>query len=119
MAGTDIPGRTDPVIDALDGLVLALEANLEASQVAIRRASEIRSLRAEGLQFREIVDETGRPMVVQLISENLERLSERGAALRRAQAAVLHSEGLTMDQIARLFGVSRQRISAILKEATP
>ena len=40
--------------------------------------------------------------------------------LRRAQAAALHDEGLTMDRIAELFGVTRQRISQILRsrEAT-
>lgn len=110
------PSDSDPVLEALDGLVAALRENLEASRVAIDRAVQIKALRTRGMAFRDIVDETGRPLVVELISENLERLSQQGAALRRAQAHALHADGLTMDKIADLFGVSRQRISAILKE---
>ena len=32
------------------------------------------------------------------------------------EARVLHGEGMTMDQIAKLFGVTRQRVSALLRE---
>jgi predicted transcriptional regulator len=36
--------------------------------------------------------------------------------VRRTEARTLHREGLTMDQIAQLFGVTRQRVSALLRE---
>lgn len=105
----------DPVISALDNLVEALSRNIEASELAIRRARTIKELRAEGLDYRAIADETGEPLVVQLVTQNLERLRVYGAQLRHAHAAALHDEGLTMDQIAELFGVTRQRISALLR----
>ncbi len=109
-------GRTtDPVLTALEGIVAALESNIEVSRAAIERARLIAELRFQGLAYREIADETGRPLVVEMISENLNRLRTSGAALRRAQAAALHDEGLTMEQIADLFGVTRQRISTILR----
>ncbi len=108
----------DPVLLALEGLVAALKSNIEASQAAITRASRIRDLRTRDLAYRDIADETGKPLVVELITENIERLRTSGAALRRAQARALHEEGLTMDQIAELFGVTRQRISAILQKGT-
>lgn len=109
--------QTDPVIDALDGLVDALAQNVEASRLAMQRAETIKELRAQGLLYRDIADETGAPVVVQLVTENLDRLRVYGAQLRQAQAAALHDEGLTMDQIAGLFGVTRQRISALLRSA--
>ena len=31
-------------------------------------------------------------------------------------AWALHREGMTMDEIAKLFGVTRQRVSALLRE---
>ncbi len=37
-----------------------------------------------------------------------------GAAWRRAEARALHQEGISMDRIAQLFGVTRQRVSALL-----
>jgi len=105
----------DPVIEALDDLVEALAQNIEASELAMKRARNIKELRARGLPYRDIADETGAPVVVQLVTANLDRLRLFGARLRQAQAAALYDEGLTMDQIAGLFGVTRQRISALLR----
>lgn len=105
----------DPVIEALDNLVDALVKNVEASELAMQRAHTIKELRARGLPYREIADEIGDPVVVQLVTANLDRLRVYGGQLRQAQAAALYEEGLTMDQIATLFGVTRQRISALLR----
>ena len=107
------------MLTALESLVSDLERNVEASRLAIERAERIATLRHEGLQYREIVDETGRPLVVELINENMERLRTSGAALRLAQASALHDEGMTMEQIAEVYGVTRQRISAILRGRRP
>ncbi len=109
--------RGDPVLDALTELVDALEENIAANRAAIERAAMIRTRRAEGADYRTIVDEAERPLVVELVTANTRRLHTHGARLRRAVAGALHDEGLTMEQIAELFGVSRQRISAILREA--
>lgn len=114
------PANTpDPVIEALDELVDALHRNIEANRTAMEQAGTIKDLREQGLDYREIADETGSPLVVQLVTENLDRLRIHGARLRQAQATALHSEGMTMEEIAELFGVTRQRISALLKEARP
>lgn len=107
--------NSDPVLVALDDLERSLEENVAASRAAIERIREIRHLRGTDLDYRDIAEKTGPPMVVATISANLERLRTSGAALRRAQAQALHDEGLTMEQIAGLFGVTRQRISAILR----
>lgn len=104
----------DPVLAALTAVVADLEANLEATVIAIERAKEIAELRRQGQAYREITDATGRPLVIRLITENLARLQSSGAALRFEQAKALHDEGLTMEEIGGLFGVSRQRVSAIL-----
>lgn len=118
MTGTPA-SKPDPVIDALDELVAALTQNVEANRAAMEQAQTIKDLRGQGLDYRAIADETGSPLVVQLVTENLDRLRVHGARLRQKQAAALHAEGMTMDEIAELFGVSRQRISALLKEARP
>ncbi len=46
----------------------------------------------------------------------MERLLRVSARLRWAEARALHAEGVTMDKIAALFGVTRQRISGLLRE---
>lgn len=113
--GADTHGSGDRVLMALADLTVDLEKNLEATQLAIERAAEMRRLREEGTSHRDIVSETDEPLVVELITENLERLRNSGAAVRQAQAAALYEEGMTMEQIAQLFGVTRQRISVLLR----
>jgi hypothetical protein len=107
----------DDVLHALDGLVEALSHNIAASKTAMKRAHVIREMRDQGLAYREIADAIGEPMIIQLVTDNLDRLRFSGAQLRQAQAAALYDEGLTMDQIATLFGVSRQRVSALLRSS--
>lgn len=107
--------ETDEVLVALDSLIKDLEENIDASRRAIDLADQIRALRRDGHSYTQILDETGRPLVVELITDNLERLQTSGSSVRHAHAAALHSEGMTMDQIAGLFGVSRQRISALIR----
>ena len=51
---------------------------------------------------------------MQLLTQGSAALYIAGANVRRAEAEALYAEGLTMEQIARSFGVTRQRVSALL-----
>lgn len=115
MSGRSNEASHDVVLEALSSLVQALERNVELSKLAIKRAEAVEALRTQGRLYRDIVNETGKPLVVEIVTENLQRLGTTGAALRLAEARALHDEGLTMQQIAELYGVSRQRISAVLR----
>ena len=99
----------------MEDLRAALDANLEAAQEIRRRIDRFVAARAEGRSYRDIVTGEPRPLIVELVTGKLERLATVGSTLRRAEAAALHDEGLTMEAIAELFGVSRQRVSALLK----
>jgi predicted HTH domain antitoxin len=57
--------------------------------------------------------------VVERISTVLAALSTAGHTWRREQAAALQSEQVSINRIAALFGVSRQRISALLRDNGP
>jgi len=106
---------TDPVLEALEGLVRALRNNQARIEATIARAERIREQREEGLSYREIESGVERPLIVELTRDNLAALVEAGSRLRRAEARALHAEGMTMEQIAELFGVTRQRVSALLR----
>jgi len=108
------PGE-DPVLEALADLVRALEANMERARASIDRAATIRRERLAGRAYRDIESGQQRPLIVELTRDNLAALVEAGSRLRRAEARALHAEGMTMEQIAALFGVTRQRVSALLK----
>lgn len=107
----------DPVLDALEDLRVALDANLAAAGEIRRRIDRLVAARGEGRSYRDIVTNEPRPLIVELVTGKLDRLATVGSKLRRAEAAALHDEGLTMDAIADLFGVTRQRVSALLKAA--
>ena len=105
----------DPVLDALDALVEALHQNIAGDRDAVERAAHIRDERARGLSYRAIVSAEEPPLIVERVRESLDRLARHGAQFRRAEAHALHAEGMTMDEIAALFGVTRQRVSALLR----
>lgn len=107
----------DEVLDALDDLLDALRENAERNRIALARAEAIRAARNDGKSYSEIVSDESRPLIVEVVNQNLDRLVTSGARFRRAEAKALHDEGVTMERIAEIFGVTRQRVSALLKSA--
>ena len=106
------------MIAALDALEAALLENQQRAEQMRERMTEIRTAHARGLSWREIVSTGEGPLIVELLTESARALDAAGAQARRMEARALYDEGLTMDQIARLFGVSRQRISVLLRAHT-
>src|SRR5688500_13865429 len=105
----------DDVLAALDHLQQVLEESLSRGRVAAERAAEIRRLRSEGLSYGDIVPLEARPLSVEIVTSTLGEIADASSRFRRAQARALYAEGLTMAQIAELFGVSRQRVAALLR----
>jgi hypothetical protein len=56
--------------------------------------------------------------VVELMTESLDALLEAGSRLRRAKARALYEDGVTMAAIGKLFGVTRQRVSCLIRPGT-
>lgn len=105
----------DEVLQALDAVEAALRRNEDLAASMRERAGLLRERRAAGDSWRDIVEGERPPLVVQLVTTSAEALHDAGARLRRAEARALHEEGLAMDAIARHFGVTRQRISTLLR----
>lgn len=106
-------------LDALAALDRALGDNIKRATRMRQRIVELQEACAAGRPIKEIVPEEEAPPIVQLLTESAEALHVHGSRVRRSEARVLHREGLTMDQIAVLFGVSRQRVSALLRDPPP
>lgn len=105
----------DAVLVALEDLVRAAEQMAHAITLVGTRAAEIRTCREEGLSYREIVSREDTPLIAGMLTETIARFEAAGTRFRQAEARALHQEGMTMDQIADLFGLTRQRISALLR----
>jgi hypothetical protein len=103
----------DPTLEALEELVRAGRQNMANWLVLMERVDRVRELRAQGVTYRDM--NVGQGMsVIEAISDNQDRLTVAAAKFRRAMAHELHSEGLTPAAIARLYGVSRQRVASLL-----
>lgn len=105
----------DEVIDALDELSTTLEQAAAAEQEMADRAQSLRAKRAEGRSWSDIIAEEPRPRLVELLTITLGRLATASNQFRRLLAAQLRHDELSTEQIARLFGVTRQRISHLLR----
>jgi DNA-directed RNA polymerase sigma subunit (sigma70/sigma32) len=103
-------------MQALADLDGALDRNIEMIQRMRERIAEIRGARDSGRPLSEIVPNEKTPLIVQLLTESTNLLHSYGNRVRRTEARALHREGMTMDEIAKLFGVTRQRVSALLRE---
>ncbi len=109
----------DTVARLLTALVDIEAGAAENVTRSIEIQSRVRHLRERleaGDDLVELVRSEEPPRVVELLSSNMATLDTVGAELRAAQALALRAEGLTIEAIAELFGVTRQRISALLKQ---
>ena len=116
MRGSPDGGGTDPAVRALEDLVTELDACIAELQHARARSSSLLEKRRSGRPWLEIVTSEARPLVVESISTVLGSLATAGHAWRREQASALQAEDVSINRIAALFGVTRQRISALLRE---
>jgi hypothetical protein len=106
----------DPVALALEEVKQSIKRNIEVGQIILERADRLIAAHQAGRQWSDIVREEDRPLIVELLTANLNRLMSAGGQLRRAKAKALHDDGMTMEQIASFFGVTRQRVSALLSD---
>jgi len=99
-------------LEELDG---ALDETADMIVAMRKRIATIQDAHREGVPLRDIVPAEETPLLVQLLTLTTGLLHAYGNKVRRAEARALHREGMTMEEIAKLFGVSRQRVSALLR----
>jgi DNA-directed RNA polymerase sigma subunit (sigma70/sigma32) len=116
--GAESGGSADRAafLDALRRLDEALDDNIDRAQRMKRRIAELEAACAAGRPISDTLPQRESKSIPQMLSESGEALQEHGTHLRRTKARVLHHEGMTMEGIARRFGVTRQRVSVLLRE---
>jgi PAS domain S-box-containing protein len=104
----------EELFEALTAVGQVLERTRDRVGDVAARAAEIRAGRARGLSYAELLTGARHPIVLDVVSELLDGLFDAGSRLRRAEARALYADSLSMDKIASLLRVSRQRVSAII-----
>jgi hypothetical protein len=105
----------DEFLEALTALEHTLADNQRRGTLIKRRIAQLRRMRSRGASYAEMVSISEGPLIVQLLTESSKALDTSGAHVRRVEAQALYDEGMTMEQIAERFGVTRQRVSTLLK----
>jgi hypothetical protein len=113
---TGLPPPGDAAEQALADLVTELDRCVGELEQARRRAEKLLADRQAGRPWLELVTGESKPLIVERISTVLATLATAGHSWRREQAVALHQEEVSINRIAALFGVTRQRISALLRE---
>jgi hypothetical protein len=115
---TDRQAATPPdaATDALEDLIAELKVCIDDLEQALRRAEQLRQQRRSGRSWQDIVSSETRPLIVERITHALESLTTTGSRWRREQAHALLAEGVSINRIAALFGVTRQRISTLVRK---
>jgi hypothetical protein len=113
----DMPDRhEDAATAALQSLIAELETCIDLLRHAHERAEHLLQERRHGRPWLDIVSAESRPLVVESISSVMASLASAGHVWRREQARALNAEDVSINRIAALFGVTRQRISALLRD---
>ena len=109
----------DSALRALDDLSAQVERSIRDLHGVQDRLDTLRKWRTAGTPWTDIVAKENRPLVVKMIASVLDDLGETGSRFRREEALALRRENVSITRISELFGVSRQRISAILRDREP
>ncbi|HZU78867.1 MAG TPA: helix-turn-helix domain-containing protein [Acidimicrobiales bacterium] len=106
--------RGDQVIEAIDALVGAVEKNSADQQQLVENLHGLRRARQAGTPMTSALANERGPGTMQLLGRVLGRLMEASGTARRALAHAMRAEGTSIPAIARVFGVTHQRVSNIL-----
>jgi HEAT repeat protein len=106
----------DPAVRALTELLTVLDTCMTELGGARTRAEKLLEERQSGRAWLDLVTAESRPLVVEQLSSVMAAMAGAGGAWRREQAYALASEQVSINRIAAMFGVTRQRISALLRE---
>jgi hypothetical protein len=109
--------RSEAALVALQELITQMDRSRVELDRARARAELVLTERRAGRPWLDLATSYDRPLVVESISTVLSALATAGHSWRREHAAALHAEQVSINRIAALFGVTRQRISALLREA--
>ena len=104
--------------EALDGLIETLEDIGQEHRLLIERLTRLREAQGNGNSWHEILSEEEAPGSMQAVSQMLGNLSRASGKLRKELVEELRREGVSIPAIARMFGVTHQRVSNLLRRSS-
>jgi hypothetical protein len=112
---TPAVGERDPVVTALTALSQVATSSASGLLGLNEDLTAIRDRRLSGWSWRRIMDDGESPKTLSSITQIASNFARASGGFRRALAVGLRKEGLQVSEVAALFDVSRQRVSALLR----
>jgi hypothetical protein len=106
-------------LTALEQLVAVLHRVSGELHGLATRAEHLRGELAKGGPLAPVMHGEERPLIITRMTELVDELTAAALAVRRAEAHQLQSEGASQQEVADLFGVTRQRVAALLAQPRP
>lgn len=107
-------GPDDSVVTAMGEAVGALRRFADRTTEVLAVFDRVAGLRESGASYAQIAEQER--LFIEFAAGPYKELVDAVSALRRQQVAALYEEGMTMAQLGRLLGVTRQRIAVVLEE---
>lgn len=105
----------DDVVDvALSDLSDVTEHSIADQRSMVKQIRQMRLSRRRGKPWSEILAAGAGPGLLSLSGRVIARLIQATGRVKRAMARTLRSEGLGLEEIGRLLGVTHQRVSHLL-----
>jgi hypothetical protein len=105
----------DPVVMALTTLSDVATSSAEDLMGLNEHLDTIRNHRVRGWSWHRIISDDAIPNPLAVLTSIATNFARASGAFRRALAVGLRKEGMQVTEIAGLFGVSRQRVSALIR----
>jgi hypothetical protein len=113
----DISGPDDEALACRSDLAASSgELHQQLTELS-RRLLLTKGRHLPGSSYAKMMPLEDRLAMMEQISAAIKALVREGSRFRRLEARALYAEGLTMAQLATVFGVSRQRVSALLRDS--
>jgi predicted XRE-type DNA-binding protein len=109
----------DPVLDALTMLSNVAASSTDDLASLNDELADMQQDRKNGRSWRHIISDTPSPNALSLLTTITTNFGRASGSFRRALALGLRQEGLQVTEVARLFAVSRQRVSALVRPREP
>lgn len=113
------PDSLAAFVAATEDLLAVLDQLSAERRPLARRAQQVRKQLASGRSLTDVVQAEEPPLIVATLRESTARFTEAFSRFQRAEARALHDEGMSMERIGRLFGVSRQRVAHLVEPPAP
>jgi hypothetical protein len=116
-SGEGKPGETgeDPVVAALAVLSDVVASSADDLISLNEKLAALRNHRVRGRSWHRIISDGDSPNPLPSLTTIATNFARASGAFRRALAVGLRKEGMQVSEIAALFGVSRQRVSALIR----